>query len=104
MIDGERGEWKAEVVTSVWNATFNGMFSVRSAYMVALNLLDQLERGSCSNDGAIKNFWGKIWSLQIPNKVKHFAWRACKNILPCLSNLRRGILVDDKCELRGVEG
>ena len=104
LTDRERGEWKAKVVKSVWNSTSNGVFSVRSAYMVALNLRDQSERGSCSNDGAIKNFWGKIWRLQIPNKVKHFAWRASKNILPCLSNLRRGILVDDKCELCGVEG
>lgn len=35
LIDSERGGWKAEVVKSVWNATSNGMFSVRSAYMVS---------------------------------------------------------------------
>ena len=129
LIDCENGVWKAELVKSVflpyeaetilgitisaalpkdlvvWNAMSKGKFSVRSAYMVAMNLCDHPEIGSCSNDGPIKNFWRKIWSLQIPNKVKHFAWRACKNILPCLSNLKRkGIMVDDKCVLCGVEG
>lgn len=53
----------------------------------------------------MKRFWRKIWGLQIPNKVKHFAWRACKNIRPSLSNLkRRGIVVDDSCEECHGEG
>ena len=83
----------------------NGKFSIRSAYTVAMKLRGRFEIGNCSNDGPIRNFWRNIWSLQIPNKVKHFAWRACKNILPCLSNpKRKGIMVDDKCVLCGVEG
>ena len=73
----------------IWNATPNGKFSVRSTYELAMNLCEQSERGCISNDGVIKKFWSKIWSLQVPNKVKHFAWRACKNILPCLFNLKK---------------
>ena len=60
----------------VWNATPNGKFSARSTYELAMNLCEQSERGRISNDGVIKKFWRKIWSLQVPNKVKHFAWRA----------------------------
>ena len=45
------------------------------------------------------SLWKVWWGLQIPNKVKHFAWRTCKNILPTLSNLkRRGIVENDLCE------
>ena len=30
-----------------------------------------------------------MWSLKIPNKVKHFGWRACTESLPTLANLHR---------------
>uniref|UniRef100_A0A7N2KJT8 Uncharacterized protein n=1 Tax=Quercus lobata TaxID=97700 RepID=A0A7N2KJT8_QUELO len=92
LINCDRGEWKAEVVKSlfipheaetilgipissalledsvIWYATPNGKFSVRSTYELAMNLCEQSERGCISNDGVIKKFWRKIWSLQVPNK------------------------------------
>lgn len=89
----------------IWNATPNGKFSARSTYELAMNLCEQSERGCISNDGVIKKFWRKIWSLQVPNKVKHVAWRACKIIPPYRFNLKkRGVLVNDRCEQCGEEG
>lgn len=36
----------------------------------------------------------------MPNKVKHFAWRACNNALPTMANLaHRNISPFDVCEL-----
>lgn len=34
----------------------------------------------------------------MPQKIKHFIWRACKNVIPTRENLRkRGISIDDTC-------
>ncbi|XP_030922880.1 uncharacterized protein LOC115949731 [Quercus lobata] len=30
-----------------------------------------------------------MWSFQIPNKIKHFGWRACTESLPTLANLHQ---------------
>lgn len=69
-----------------------------------MEVRDQPRDGSCSNDSDIKCFWRRIWRLHIPNKVKHFAWIACKNILPTWTNLkRRGIIEDDTCEAYGTD-
>ncbi|XP_023913519.1 uncharacterized protein LOC112025085 [Quercus suber] len=40
-----------------------------------------------------------LWKLNIPNKVKIFGWRACRNILPTLANLaQKRIIQDSTCE------
>ena len=75
----------------IWNASPNSKFSARSTYELAMNLCEQSERGCISNDGVIKKFWRKIWSLQVPNKVKHFAWRACKISSLVFLTLRREV-------------
>ena len=60
---------------------------------------EQADSGSSSDNSNMTSLWKVLWGLQIPNKVKHFAWRVCKNILPTLSNLkRRGIVENDLCE------
>ena len=29
-----------------------------------------------------KKFWAGLWRLNVPNKIKTFAWRACTDLLP----------------------
>lgn len=37
--------------------------------------------------------------MDVPNKVKHFAWKACRNILPMKENLwKRKITCDGVCD------
>ena len=62
---------------------------------VALKVLKKAnstkEVGDCSNKKKIVGLWKSIWKLQCPNKIKHFLWRACKNIIPtnfCLASRR----------------
>ena len=58
------------------------------------------EAGSSSPDPQL-TFWKSLWSLtlRVPNKVKHFAWRACNNALPTMVNLQqRHISTSDLCE------
>lgn len=42
--------------------------------------------------------WKVLWKMQVPNKIKAFAWRACKDCLPSKDNLiKKQVLVDALC-------
>ena len=84
----------------VWAPTNNGRFSVRSAYRVAVELASEGSAGVASDDSRMRRFWKQIWQLNIPHKVRHFAWRACRDTLPTKENLiRRKVLTEGCCEL-----
>ena len=85
----------------VWGApASNGRFSIRSAYMVAMEMKEEGLKGAVSDDYRLRRFWKTLWGLDIPSKVRHFAWRACKDILPTKENLmRRKVLLDEQCEV-----
>ena len=56
--------------------------------------------GAASDDSRLRRFWKGLWQLNIPHKVCHFAWRACRDTLPTKENLvRRKVLNDGVCEL-----
>ncbi|XP_075651545.1 uncharacterized protein LOC142622019 [Castanea sativa] len=87
----------------VWAATSTGLFSVRSAYHLALNIEEDEGAGSTSDGGHLRSFWKQLWSCQIPHKIRHFAWRAARDILPTKANLvARKILEDSNCEECGL--
>ena len=53
-----------------------------------------------SNPTVLNSFWTNIWKLNIPNKVKHFLWRACSDSLPTKRNLaQRRIITNVTCDL-----
>jgi hypothetical protein len=60
-----------------WNYERSGLFSVRSAYKLALEL-DQanIRYDSCSSvpDGS-RSLYKEIWSANVPPKVRLFAWK-----------------------------
>ncbi|KAK9988971.1 hypothetical protein SO802_029210 [Lithocarpus litseifolius] len=83
----------------IWAETNNGRFTVRSAYKVAMNLHCPAQIASASSDSSYRGFWRKLWRLPIPHKIRHFAWRACRNILPTKDNLfHRKVLTDCRCD------
>ena len=48
----------------------------------------------------MKQAWRRLWQMNVPNKVKHFAWKACRNILATKENLWwRNITKDNTCEV-----
>ena len=34
-----------------------------------------------------RSFWKKLWKIQVPDKIKHFLWKACTNSLATKENL-----------------
>ena len=81
----------------IWAESANGLFSVRSAYKLAMKLSRPTNYGS-SSDSQTKKFQKLLWQIPTPHKVQHFIWRACHDILPTRKNLvRRQVLQDDCC-------
>ena len=72
----------------IWPLSSNGEYIVRSAYRLLVGL--QLQgQASSSNVEASKSLWNNIWKLRVPNKVRHFVWRAVCNSLPTKLNLHK---------------
>ena len=74
---------------------------VKMTYQVALRLSQPCSRehSSAFQD---QHLWKKLWSLNMPPKVRTFMWRACYNVLPTKSNLaRQKVQIDLKCSFCG---
>ncbi|KAL3813976.1 hypothetical protein ACJIZ3_015244 [Penstemon smallii] len=91
----------------IWHYNKNGIFSVRSAYHLAIRLDRDADHGagSSSNSNEVHlNDWKWLWSIKLPNKIKIFLWRACRNLLPTRSNLVKRKIIDvDKCVICGSD-
>ena len=74
-----------------------------SDYKLALEMVhDENSRGA-SNNQSNKLLWKTIWRLNVPNKVKSFAWCASKNIIPIKANLYHRKVIDNPiCEACGL--
>ncbi|KAL5580419.1 hypothetical protein UlMin_012861 [Ulmus minor] len=83
-----------------WHFDNKGLYSVRSAYKLALHTDCVLEPTSSSSQAS--NLWNFLWQASIPPKVKIFWWRALHNIIPTSWNLRvHHVPTDLKCSLCG---
>lgn len=86
----------------IWAYTPKGHFTVSSAYKVALSstydpCLEAL------NGQNYKKLWKSLLGFNVPNKIKNFAWRANRNILPTKANLCHQKIIDDlTCEAYGL--
>lgn len=89
-----------------WGETKIGLFTISSAYKVELARMTSRGEGESSIKSKNRSFWHKIWSLNVPGKVRHFVWRVCNETLPTRLNLNhRKILKDLVCLMckNGVE-
>ena len=79
-------------------------FTVRSAYKIAMDHISSDQAGSISDGGSMHLFWRKLWKINVPHKIRHFAWKAAWNILPTKANLiHHHVLLDDTCEEYGLK-
>ncbi|KAK7258625.1 hypothetical protein RIF29_24206 [Crotalaria pallida] len=78
------------------------MYSVRSGYAIALDLL--FPGSSSSSSNATQIYWKKLWSAPAIPRTKELVWRACNGIVPVKELLRhRRIINDDICPCCGLE-
>ncbi|XP_030923348.1 uncharacterized protein LOC115950262 [Quercus lobata] len=88
----------------IWVGNKRGEFNVKSAYYIAVGVLDTMEEGESSSSDSRSPLWKKLWHLNIPPKVRIFAWKMCMNALPTFVNLqRRGVNLCDICPACGKE-
>ncbi|KAG6692602.1 hypothetical protein I3842_10G122900 [Carya illinoinensis] len=65
----------------VWGGTINGIFSVKSAYHMHIEIQSNQDSGPSTVNNQ-KELWKGVWNLKVPNGVRMFLWRACKNRCP----------------------
>lgn len=78
----------------VWQFTPNGIYTVKSGYHLNIELEGELE-GETSGKAKEKQAWKYIWKLRVPPATKMFLWRACKEAIPTLANLKRRKVVEN---------
>ncbi|KAL0008804.1 hypothetical protein SO802_010306 [Lithocarpus litseifolius] len=86
----------------VWAENRSGKFTVKSTYTLALEEQQRFALGDCSNGLVRRKIWKAVWQLNVPQKIKHFAWRAGQDILATKLNLaKQKIAPNGICELSG---
>ena len=89
----------------IWTATPNGCYSTKSAYHLISTEAAKKIPGP-SNTIAHKKFWLDIWQLKVPNKIRHFIWRAANRSLPKKKKknlLQRNITANALCDRSAVK-
>ncbi|KAL0301821.1 UNVERIFIED_CONTAM: putative mitochondrial protein [Sesamum radiatum] len=112
MIDPETKEWDRQIIENIfnpedqelilkiplgreslpdtrcWHYTQNGLFTVRSAYFLAVKSLNPQSSSTRSND-PLNARWKTIWNVKLPPKVRLFVWKLASNALPTGTNLEK---------------
>ena len=82
----------------IWIENKRREFSVRSAYYIAHPIVKTNHESESSTGDPQTPLWKKVWHLNLPAKIRIFAWQACINALPTMQNLRvRGVNTDGRC-------
>jgi ribonuclease HI len=92
-----------------WNYEHKGIFSVRSAYRMMINLKISRENyfegnAGSSNSVAEEKGWISLWKTSVPSKIKVFLWRLAKQSIPTADVLaHRNMATSSTCSLCGAE-
>nr|POE54058.1 putative ribonuclease h protein [Quercus suber] len=80
----------------LWPFNLDGVYTVKFGCRFLYEEQCRKQPGS-SKVEVLKLLWNRIWGLHVPNKIKHLAWKACKNALPTKLNLARRKIITDGC-------
>ena len=83
----------------VWAKEKKGRFTMRSAYRLAREIEAEDGNANCFDPTKLHGVRRGVWSMNLPNRIKHFAWKACNGILATKDSLfRRKIIANNICE------
>ena len=72
----------------IWAQSLNGCFSIQSTFHMLVEESRKGAQGASSSSAQRWNsFWNKLWSIQVPQKIRLFMWKKCSNILPICTKL-----------------
>lgn len=81
----------------IWNPDPKGIFSVKSAYHLAISI-QRNHKVSTSFEGEPILMWMRFWNLKTIPKAKICAWRIIHDSIPTKSNIRKkGINTNALC-------
>ena len=84
----------------IWMGNSRGEFTVKSAYHFAHCLVEEKDVVGSSMGDPLKPLWKCLWHLNLPAKIKIFAWRACVNGLLSKEKLcSHGIITSNECSI-----
>lgn len=86
-----------------WHLEKTGLFTVKSAYMLAWNLSkNAVEASSSTATSGEKKLWLALWKTKVQAKIKIFAWKLALDRLPTWVNkCRRKIERQSICQICG---
>jgi hypothetical protein len=87
-----------------WHFEKSGLFSVKSAYKLALQLQCQDQMALSTEPKEREKLWRNIWKADVPPKVCVFAWRLASYARSSNTHKKaRHIIEDDTCTICGLE-
>jgi hypothetical protein len=88
-----------------WAHESNGIFSVRSAYKLGMELQEREgQTATSTNPQGDRSLWNLIWTANVPPKLKVFGWKLATNTLGVqVHRCRRNMEVMPTCTLCGRE-
>ncbi|KAH9781318.1 putative non-LTR reverse transcriptase [Citrus sinensis] len=81
----------------LWHYDKRGEYSVKSGYQLALRMKFPNAPSSLES---MSQYWSALWSLELPEKIKIFMWRASNNLLPSTENMwKRKVIQEPTCQI-----
>jgi hypothetical protein len=86
-----------------WHMEKSGVFSASGAHRLGLDIQNSPQASASSSALAgDRALWKGLWSLAVPPKIRMFAWKLSKHILPTKKNKHiRRMDMDACCSLCG---
>lgn len=75
-----------------WHCDPKGVFTVKSAYRLGVRIREEVSHSDAGPSSASMNSssrWNKLWSINLPAKVRIFLWRLAHDSLPTRMNIKR---------------
>lgn len=85
----------------IWSLEKNGVFSVKSAYRLGIDL-SNIHKGSQSDPCKVVNLWKSLWQADPIPRAKVCGWKIINDIIPTKVNIKKkGIDLNFFCSLCG---